>query len=929
MAVFRPEDDLGLEDNSPADEEDNFDEPEETLPARSGHQDEKRLLNRQRQPFNEAGLDYDNGAADGRERQALDELEDDEPEDNLASTIRAMGGRQLRKNTLPNFKNKKYLLGGALVIPVFIGLILLVFALQSGLVLEHIQRVSTGLRFGAVHFELSRRFNHLRREYTRLEPTANVSGRQVAPYAKTTLGSRLLAVDPGSIYDHLKTKGYKFEYTTLSGGSVTAKGRKTLTKAILPDGSVREIRSSADALEFLKSAGKEFDDTRIERYRAWRGQMLLGKQIGIPFIRFRATIEGLRDGSLKNIVRGSPVPVSKEIQADKRRLANKLPDLRNGLQRFGVDGLADAVSEDATKNIGPTTLDDNMRKSLSARKTALSSALARSTGAAAGTSVALSVITLACVLREIGVIIRSAFKMKTRGMQDSAATLRTTASQIKAGYAESAVVSDMTRRFTGFAASANYQLATGNQSAASLAGVEGVDFSEELSPANIFGGWVVSSLLKFSDLVSPSALLNSIKQAVKIIPGFLGNLAGRVLGDQFARACGWVLTAAFQFALIGLELLATIVATIFSGGLAGGAAIGAGQVVKQVSSTLVTSVIIGSVAGLALDALIYDYLLPGMIKNAAGLDTALLASDDPDNGARNYAIVDYGMQHLSTAETLAGGGSRMPAAEATAQAQAYLAEERQAYSEKGLANNILSFENPYSLASSILTAQNTGGSWQQRGQTYVASLFSGLASSFDVSQTAYAAEGDQLAAQQILYPDQEQVIGFNRGEIEGSQPLFTHTTNTVFVEDNLEQLRNEYSLCLSVSADEYLLGQVSGGLNEYGQEYYPEKCDQLEARRYKMYYQDCTLIESIRLWGTNDSPMFSSRCDHLLPEKAQDILNEPAEAAPEGEQSNLSLSLLSQRHMGDPFEETPQSTREAVFSKDGFGLKTTLIPSFA
>ena len=101
----------------------------------------------------------------------------------------------------------------------------------------------------------------------------------------------------------------------------------------------------------------------------------------------------------------------------------------------------------------------------------------------------------------------------------------------------------------------------------------------------------------------------------------------------------------------------------------------------------------------------------------------------------------------------------------------------------------------------------------------------------------------------------------------------------------MERLRQEYSACLGVTADEYLLSQAGVKLNEYGHEYYPDRCETVDARRYKMYYQDCVMIENIRLWGTNSSPMFSSRCDHLLPQTDQDTLSEtvgfnPALAGP-------------------------------------------------
>ncbi|MYB40358.1 hypothetical protein F4X86_03800 [Candidatus Saccharibacteria bacterium] len=912
MAVFRADEDSDNYDDGLEEDPSDLDGPD----YREGGSERSRL-NDQRRNFDRNGLSYDRGGDAGDERRALDQVasqaadETDEPafeadDSESATPRRNRGGGQNNRNGFSIgslLKNKGFLIGlGTVLGPALIVVLLAFFALQAGLTLEHINRVSTGLRFGATHGQLARRFNHLRREYVRNSvPTPGSTS--LAPYTRTTLGARLLNVAPDQIYDQLTKAKYELEFTTFSGGAVVTKGHRTLTKATTPDGTVIEIKSSEEALRFIDGAGDIFNKTDPTRFRANRASFILARQIGIPFLRHRLVIDGLRDGSLKNAARGSPRYVGDQIQAGlqqtKLQLAGKLPTISNTLSRFSLDEAAATAINTGTNNEAVVA---SVQQSLDGRQAALRAA---STAAAS-----VAVITLACVVREIGSMIRDAFKMKTRGMQDSAAAVKTTVSQIRAGDMSAEIVSDMTERFEGYAASANYQAGVQQRPAADLVGVEGVDFSQEFSPAEVFNGWAVLPLVNFSNLLSPGNLLASAGNYVKAHAGALGWLIGKigslvsdeigvavsVVNKAFEEACDLALNGVFQWTLVGIEVLGTILLTIFSGGLGAGVSVGAKQAVAEVTKVVAKTIALELGIGIALDILLFDHLLPNMVSNAYGMDTLLSRSSLPGsvigssgalttlgnaaadnqpanhNGARNYAIVDYGSHYLNMGEALAGGGSSLQINQAVEQTQAYLTQQKREYADKGLLDNLFAFDNPYSLVSSLAAAQNGGGSWQQRGQIYVAGLVNGLGSSLDFTKTAYAAEAEQEALQQILYPSQTAVVGFKTPEVDGSDELFIHEANTVYVEQNIERLRQEYSTCLSVTADEYLLSQIGVKLNEYGHEYYPEKCETVDARRYKMYYQDCVMIENIRLWGTNSSPMFSSHCDHLLPQADQDTL---------------------------------------------------------
>ena len=591
----------------------------------------------------------------------------------------------------------------------------------------------------------------------------------------------------------------------------------------------------------------------------------------------------------------------KELLDGKNRLLKKLPNIKKFLSRFGADDLVDTAQRNAVEGVDSETRLSNLQTPFDGRQRALKVA---SVG-----SLAVSVLTIACVIRELGVMIGDALKMKVRGMQDSAAALLTTTSQIKAGDIESEIVADMSQRFEGFATSANYQVGIHQRPAEDYANLPGSDFSQELSPQEVFDGWAVKPIFVFSSLLSPA---NFIASAIDYLEANAGVLEGVVAGisniigsplqaaaqlatKAFAKACESVLDVKFQIGLLITEVVIVIIASILTVGAATEGRIAAGEVVKEVLKSLASPVILGSVAGVALDVLLFDYLLPGVVQNAAGTDTLLtspeqalaaeqnssnggvlsflntanaLGNSGPNyktrNGARNYALIDYGMHYLSTSESISNGGSRLATEDALAQTQEYIAFQKQQYAQEGWFSNLASLENPYSLTSSWVVAQSAPGSWQQKSQAYFAQLFTRVGSSLDIFQPAKAQIANTQLTQDILYPGHDWVIGFNQPESSGEDPLFAHATNTVYVENNLEELRGEYSACLGIEASEFLLDQVSNGLDDYGREYYPGKCDQLEARRYKTYYQDCTLIENTRLWGSNHSPMFSSRCDHLF-----------------------------------------------------------------
>lgn len=930
MAVFRPP---NHDDQEPLSGADSFEEPAlESIPEETNlGQNEQVALNQRQELFGDKPISRDQQHVPTNEKLFLQK-----------SPSSPAGSRGSKSNPLKlSAAAKKRLLaaGSLFALPTAIGIILFLIGLQAGFTLEHIKRISTGVRFGSMHLLLSRRFNHIRREYVRTTRYQTTTSNQFARYTKTTLGSRLLGVTPDNIYTNLNKQGYTFKYKTF-GGSKTTLGRKTLVEVGYPSGEgdtkgrVVEIRNSQDAQAFLRDIGGSFDDQEVSRFRAMRSSHLLAKQIGIPFLRFRTIIDGFRDGSFKNLIRGSPAAfvkqrIDEEIVAGKRRISARMTRLQKNLKRFDLDELADSASKaEHLRSGGLANLTALLQESLNGRQAAFAVASAG--------SLTVGVVTLACVIRELGVMLRDAIPMKIRGLQDNAATVLTTTSQIRAGYAIKEVVSDMTQRFNGFALSANYQLAINSPNASSYVGRAGSDFSGKYSPQTAFGGFRAKTLATMSQALSPAAMegkfRNYLAQAADRSLGFFGKAFSSILSlvgksasaftagyleSQFAAACNLALNSVVQIGLLVVEVIATVLLAIFSGGIGAAGRVGAGQALKEVTKAISRSVLLGIAGGVALDILLFDYLLPGIVANATGAETALLSDpDNPAQGAENYASVDYGMHYLKEGEALNMGGSRISLQANLTQTQEFLALDRQSWQRRGWLDNLINLQNPYSVAASLAASRHSGFNWQQKGLRYTGNLLGRLKDDLQIRQAKNVAAVNRATYLSVMYPGQTHVIGFQEAEMRGQKEGFQHAENTVYVEDNLQNLYDQYSACLGLDASGFLMSDIGIISNSSGRNYYPDNCDNRQARRYKTYYQDCLLIDGLQRWGTNTSPMFSSQCDHLLPQVSQDTLRESVSDIDEAEDIK-NFEALSEDFVLVPRE---QDEPEPISSPPTFSL---------
>ena len=876
-----------------------------SIPDKSSRDDanfyERQQLSDQNQRFDDNPLAYQ-PSDDEIERQSLNEANqtsgpNPESSSKQVSSPQDQGQSSSSLSTATNAINKinstkslasrapMLLAVGTFLMPTIIGLFLFILAMQTGFTLEHITRVTTGLRFGRFHYQMSKRFNHLRGEYLGLANSHNLDvnniDSRIAPYTRTTVGQRLLGTSPQAIVQNLTDKGYNFEYKQLSG-PLSTRGRLTITSITTPDGKEIPIKSLKDGRAFIQSIPGDFDDTNFSRYRALRTQFLLAKRMGIPFARFTVVLDKLKKSKTPVQTRGSPAEtidvkqgVSEDILDDKARIAKKT-GLLTRIKRLGGEGLVDEAKDDFKDGKTKAEAEAEVR-----RKLKKSASIAKGASYA---SLAVTLATFACVIREIGEALEGAYHMKIGGLQDNAATLLTTTSQIKAGDMQTEVVGDLTQRFNGFATSANYQAGILNEDLGDYMGTT-ADFSDDFAADSVFDGWLSKTIFTFSQALSPSNLLRIAKEVVaRTFPGAIqlaefttGAIEG-VLGwfgwdvsleDQlidtinnvFDYICGLVLNPWFQGFIAIAEMVVLIITIALTGGVTGGAF----AAIKAIIPTLLRVGLTELVLGLTMDYILFNLLLPSLVTAGSGLDTALTSDpDNPQNGARNFASLDYGMHYLKEGEALGMGGSRVPVEYEVAQTYNYLSQRQLAYANKGVWNNIFSLNNPYSSVSSFMVAQNGNYGLSYKSQTYVAGLFGRLASNLDFSPTVQAQEPISTEAlADFWYPGQTHVIGFDDSELEGTKEEFNHIDNAIHVDENFDDYKSKYAQCLSISASEYMLSQA--GVDS--ETYYPSECDSdEEARRYKLYYQDCQLADSLYRWGSNTSPMYSNTCDFMLPD---------------------------------------------------------------
>ena len=848
--------------------------------------------------------------------------------------LRKQSRRQSEGKGASSALGRKVAIGlASLLMPTLIGLILFYLFLGAGGNLEHINRITNGIRFAGLHGEVRRRVNHISKVYTIgvLEDPARAA--RITRYHRTPLLTKVFTggwdVNKAilSMNEHridIETKRFKVGSLNYFGHSVDTIDFK--------DGSdpIRVTRGNVD--ELYDRVNKRLPATTFREWLHKRATLRwLGKKTGMPFSRFRRIVKGLRSGSIISEVRVVRKAINGSIVKTRERLTRVHSGINGGAAQDAGEEISEAIE-------GGEVVDRRQARKLLKqrwREKFKNSWVRNFLRTARGLATIAEAITWSCIFKDINDQLENAFKLRIDSSMDSASTLLTTVNQMKAGEAHPQVIGDMVHRFEGFEQSAvykglvsdlPYEVEADFSQAFSNISVFGVPIKWVRSSANIFGKPAeillqgINGFLRFVHFV---LLRNPVVEvAMKIIRFFYPDAPEYEELEKLLPHidCADILRTDVQIAITTIEIVVTVISlwkALVSGIAKGVAKVTGGKValerplkelvkksLKQHGRAIAgKTALVGT--GLALDIVIFNHVVPTIMENVSGVDTALLpgpddiqfdprassrglsdtayaqgydedkylGGDDDEidayyQGARNFATVDYGSHYLKEQQALLSGGSRRLASEETARTTAYMDAYKQSFAQKGLFNNLVALDNPFSVASSLAIGRPS--SLRQAGAqtaSFLTSLLSPrLFGNFFSSVGAQELSQDEI--QQLLYPDQKWVVGFDQDELDGRNTGFGFIENTEWVWGNLPGLRDQYADCLTVDVSDFLYAQTfDGGNKEF---YDAERCESPEAKRYKMAFLDCLNVEAVSLQGSGHSPFFSNACEEEFLPPAND-----------------------------------------------------------
>ena len=792
---------------------------------------------------------YDPNSSDLQERAELDALEEVEVTEsyysrgsryarNQASAkleekglSRAAVSRRI-KGASSNLSKRAGLAALAIMLPALL-FAFMMLALQTGLRIQQVDRISSNLRFAAFHSSLSSRVKHLAATSAAFEGDISSAS---ATYSRSGIGSRLLTggFTASRAVESLGLDG-DFEFETERVGV-----RSRITKIV--DNRTGRIYDARNASEL--NAWSEVADQRLVG-EAGRGRFLtrrttnhVFKRSALPFARFRSIIDKLNNGqSLDGTVKSAIVTEQFE-EAQSRRGRATAPIIDAEL----IDDLDETLREGGDIDAARANIDSQLKFREGVWKTTSKASAAASLG------------TIACIARDVSQQLQDAFRLRIEGAMSNAAAIKTISSQIKAGDIRTEIIGEVNNDLEGFQNASTYKLGSGRSNEVSLE----YDFSDRFSNVKIYF-LPVSTVLNFAEAVE----VGTGGGIASLIPGWGDDIAD-FTASNVDQACSGILTTEGQIGITVVETAGVIVGSFFGGaGVAGQSALRT-AVTTIVKSALSKRAIATQAGSFVFEQFLFNELIPAAIDNISGLDTVFAAN----SGEQNYASVDYGMNYLKEADCIANGCSRLPVNDFVALTENQLARQRQEYTDQGLWSNIASTSNPYSIAtraslsipSDATTAVATTAS--MLGNVFSASTYSSLLGFGSASANSLDPE--------ILLPGQTTSMGFAVGEANGQTAGFSHTENTEWVAERLGILKSEYSECLSIGVVEYMLAEA--GVN--AEENYPSKCDNTEARRYKMYYQDCLAIEQVIASAKGESSFFDQNCADLAPGQTIDLTDE-------------------------------------------------------
>ena len=495
-------------------------------------------------------------------------------------------------------------------------------------------------------------------------------------------------------------------------------------------------------------------------------------------------------------------------------------------------------------------------------------------------------------------------KLKISQQMDTAASLFTAASQMKAGDMEHALSNNLDGRLDGFANTATYQILHEGSNSPTKEHVSSTVayINRHFNIKKSFGAMFnlmqdfisrflkeLEAVLKSSPLGNYDWVANGFNFLLNFLPGVEDPIPtwSELFSFFLDTGCRELLKPINQIIIGSVLFLVEVILALASGGTWVALTVG----LRALIQTILLAVVVGGVAQATnIEEVTLNYLMPEAVAIASGVDSALaetpdiddLLLDEPGSGPENYLKLDYGAWHLSQGQALAEGGGLIDRNTAVAQDRVYLAQYKQSYTQQGVWGNIANPRNPYSTVAKLQAWLPSNPLESQ--PTQIRSTASWLAATpMNLVGSVQAEEEIDEIRGRLLYPDQgrnvgssvtsnDKIVGFTESEVAG-RGGFNFVDNSFYVEDNLASLKSKYSQCLTVSLPEFRLYQADI-TKTGGGSFWPSQCEEPEARRYLIYYQDCLHLNDLERIDSNSSPMLASDCDDLLPDKLAKDLEE-------------------------------------------------------
>jgi hypothetical protein len=742
-------------------------------------------------------------------------------ENNAAQTSDSVGGgyRPGDKSKRKGFSNKKKaaLVGGAAsavatVVVIMFGLF------GDGLGFRSLDQLVTAYRFGSYHRQISRRIGTIVAAQGILAPDSP----RFNSYQQTRLSRTFTGWSPENAMKALgdadlefRTQSNRFGRTRITAVIDKSKPRGSPDRVISIDNASSRGAFVNQVTDLVSSKMSENGHKKMFRRQTVN---FVRSNTGIRYAKFRAF---LADRSQRYTFQES-----KALNATE-----KLADGTQGRFPLAVTGINEVQNQ---VDEGRANINDGKPPkrgaSLGSARTNYARSLQRFSDGA-------FIATVGCIALDVSKQTEYLIVNRIEAPMRMAADLRTRADQASIGEVTDDAMAAELDDWADSGASAAYQRMIGTPD-------ELINDEARLNEASYpftFFGLPLSWLLTLSKIINttfdPYNVLVSLPESEQPQDEeLLSALEGSNNLNETASAkglCSGILNPAVQTSIALVEL----VGLIFSlGGL-------------KAATTTVTSffkVIVKAGTGLGLYYVLFEKILPAYVDALAGFDGMAL----PGQGAENFNRVDLGMLLLKNNVAARSGGVLQDPQQAAAEQAAYMAEYRQREREKGFMYAYLSPSTPFSITSRVAFMSSQG---IQSGMRQIASSLLYSLNPFNlVADSVKASTGTVYPVEDEFYGTQEWQYAF--------PDEFDHIDNSIYVDENFEDLREQYAACVSLPMADRIIGNVDTESERFNR----DDCDSEDARRFNQYYADCTIFDQVAREGTGQDSFNSRACEFIL-----------------------------------------------------------------